>query len=444
MPRGGPGDECLGAEDLTRPNRAQVSPATASRATALDKENLININDFIDRQEQTTFRPADAATRQAEIQMLFEAEQRDPPRLNSRTDVPGSPDVLTTAWLTDVLCAGHDGARVESFDHGSQYDGTTSGRRLQIHYNQAGRNAGLPERLFAKFSPTVQARCLVGINGSSAGEVAFYTDIAKKLPIEVPMCYYAAFEPQSCRTFVLLEDLVQTKGALFGTSVDLTIDREQAESMVSLLATLHGAFWGEGNGPTYPYRTSLAYQRDFNDTLGFEPLTVAGHDRAIDVLPRALHGRRDDWHPALMRSMEINVMATPTLLHQDTHLANWYALPDGSMGIADWQCVARGQWALDVAYALSIGLSTENRRAWERELIGLYLDRLAETVSELPAFDEAWLAYRQQMFHAVSFWLAPFGIGEGGPVAADVSLSNIQRAAQAIDDLDSFDALDEG
>ena len=40
------------------------------------------------------------------------------------------------------------------------------------------------------------------------------------------------------------------------------------------------------------------------------------------------------------------------------------------------------------------------------------------------------------------FWSAPFGIGEGGPVAADVSLSNIQRAIQAIDDLDSFDALD--
>ncbi|WP_370501036.1 phosphotransferase [Mycolicibacterium sp. jd] len=214
--------------------------------------------------------------------------------------------------------------------------------------------------------------------------------------------------------------------------------------MVSLLAALHGAFWGGGNGPAYPYRTSLVYQEDFNDTLGFEALMVAGHDMALDVLPPELHRRRLEWHPALMRSMELNVAATPTLLHQDTHLGNWYALPDGSMGIADWQCVARGQWALDVAYALSIGLTTENRRAWERELIAVYLDRLAATVSETPTFDDAWRAYRQQMFHAVSFWLAPFGIGEGGPVAADVSLSNIQRAAQAIDDLDSFDALGAG
>jgi hypothetical protein len=393
--------------------------------------------------EQTMTSGVDTATRQAEIHALFEAEQRNPPALNSRVDVPGSPDVLTHDWLTEVLCAGHDDARVESFDHGSQYNGTTSGRRLRIHYNEAGRNAVLPERLFVKFSPTVQARCLVGINGSSAGEVAFYNDIATTLPIEVPKCYYAAFEERSCRTFVMLEDLVQTRNARFGTSLDLDIDRQQAESMVSLLATLHGAFWGEGNGPAYPYRSALVYQEDFNDTLGFEPLTVAGHDMALEVLPPALRARRLDWHPALMRSMELNVAATPTLLHQDTHLANWYALPDGSMGIADWQCVARGQWALDVAYALSIGLSTENRRAWERDLVGVYLQRLAEKIQETPSFDEAWLAYRQQMFHGVSFWLAPFGIGEGGPVAADVSLSNIQRAAQAIDDLDCFAALDE-
>jgi phosphotransferase family enzyme len=85
--------------------------------------------------------------------------------------------------------------------------------------------------------------------------------------------------------------------------------------------------------------------------------------------------------------MGINVAATPTLLHQDTHLANWYALPDGSMGIADWQCVARGQWALDVAYALAIGLSTEDRRAWKRDLIALYLQRLAEKVPETPTFE---------------------------------------------------------
>lgn len=233
---------------------------------------------------------ADTPTRHAEIQLLFEAEQRDPPPLNSRADVPGSPDVLTVDWLTDVLCRGRDGARVESFDHGSQYNGTTSGRRLRINYNDVGRAAGLPERLFAKFSPTVQARCLVGINGSSAGEVAFYNDIATTLPIEVPKCYYAGFEEQSCRTFVILEDLVQTRNARFGTSLDLSIDREQAESMVCLLATLHGAFWGEGTGPTYPYRSALVYQEDFNDTLGFEPLTLAGHDMALDVLPRPYAG----------------------------------------------------------------------------------------------------------------------------------------------------------
>lgn len=384
----------------------------------------------------------DTAARQAQIQMLFEAEQSNPPPLTGRADVPGSPDVLTLEWLTEVLCDGHDGAAVESFEHGAQYNGTTSGRRLRIQYNDVGRQAGLPQSLFAKFSPTVQARCLVGINGSSAGEVAFYNDIATSLSIDVPNCYYAGFEEQSCRTFLLLEDLVQTRNAHFGTALDLHISRERAESMVALMATLHGAFWGAGNGPDYPYRTSIEYQEDFNETLGFEQLTAAGHDMALEVLPPELRERRLDWHKALMRSLKINVAATPTLLHQDTHLANWYALPDDSMGLADWQCVARGQWALDVAYAFAIGLTVEERRSWERELIELYLRKLAEVAPETPSFDEAWLAYRQQMFHALSFWLAPLGIGEGEPVPADVCKANIQRAAQAIADLDSFSALD--
>ncbi len=107
----------------------------------------------------------DTSTRQAEIQSLFEAEQNEPPPLLDRSDVPGTPDVVTVDWLTDALCRGYPDARVESVEHGDQYNGTTSGRRLRISYNEAGRNAGLLERLFAKFSPPMAARCLVGING---------------------------------------------------------------------------------------------------------------------------------------------------------------------------------------------------------------------------------------------------------------------------------------
>jgi len=41
----------------------------------------------------------------------------------------------------------------------------------------------------------------------------------------------------------------------------------------------------------------------------------------------------------------------------------------------------------------------DDPRAWERDPVGLYLDQLAAAGGKPPAFDETWLAYRQQMFH---------------------------------------------
>jgi hypothetical protein len=383
----------------------------------------------------------DTAARQAEIQRLWEEEQLQHPLLRGPEDVPGSCEALTTEWLTAVLCAEPDGAEVVSFELGPQYVGTTSGRSVAITYNEVGQDAGLPTHLFAKFSPSVQSRCLVGINGSSAGEVAFYNEIEPTITIVTPESVFAAFDEPSCRTFLLLEDVSATRGAKFGTGLDLTLTREMAESMVTQMANLHGGFWNRRREPDFNYRDALAYQEDFNNTLNFEALVNAGFEIAADVIPAEVQARKAEWHATLMRSLEINVAATPTLIHQDTHIANWYALPDGTMGLTDWQCIAWGQWALDVAYALSIGLRTDDRRVWERDLIELYLDGLGTAGGEAPSFDEAWLAYRQQMFHAGSFWISTTGIGEHSPVAPEICRLNVQRTTQAVVDLDSFGAV---
>lgn len=57
----------------------------------------------------------DTATRQAETHALFEAGQRNPPVLNGRGDVPGSPDVLTHDRLAEGLCEGYDAERLSIF-----------------------------------------------------------------------------------------------------------------------------------------------------------------------------------------------------------------------------------------------------------------------------------------------------------------------------------------
>ncbi len=57
--------------------------------------------------------------------------------------------------------------------------------------------------------------------------------------------------------------------------------------------------------------------------------------------------------------------------------------------------------------------------------------------------EEAWLAYRQQAFHGLVFWLYTIGAGRLQPAMQpdQVSLSNLERMTNMIDDLDSFGAL---
>jgi hypothetical protein len=114
------------------------------------------------------------------------------------------------------------------------------------------------------------------------------------------------------------------------------------------------------------------------------------------------------------------------------------------MGLHDWQCVARGHWAQDLAYAMTSLLTPADRRNWERDLIGAYLDELAVLAPDTPSPAQAWLAYRQQVFHGLLFWHYTIGAGRMQPAMQpdEISLINLERMTQAVVDLDSIDSLD--
>jgi aminoglycoside phosphotransferase (APT) family kinase protein len=116
----------------------------------------------------------------------------------------------------------------------------------------------------------------------------------------------------------------------------------------------------------------------------------------------------------------------------------------GTMGLLDWQCLAVGHWSRDLAYAISATLTIEDRRAWERDLVALYLDLFEAHSGVAIGFDEAWLRYRQQMFGALTFWTPTYSPPAFAPKdmqSAETSVEMIRRFAQAIVDLDSLDSL---
>jgi thiamine kinase-like enzyme len=367
------------------------------------------------------------------------------PRPRSLREVPPTPEHLTDEWLTLALCRGVPGAKVVNHQLGPRDDGTSSRRTLWVEFNDAGRDAGLTDRLFTKSGPGFMMRLVSAAVGLGAIESAFYAQLRPEVLIEAPTTAYSAYDPVTKRQLLIVDDVLHTRGAHFGNILTRRLDRELAEQMIDTLAALHAPFW---NAPLHKrfghwLLDSHEWMARLNTTINAPSRILVGFERAREVIPARLYRRSKEVPDALMRSLRINIAGPQTLLHGDVHPGNWYVTRDNRMGLYDWQCAVRGGWARDVAYALSTHLTVEDRRAWERDLLARYCDRLAKAGCHMPNADESFLAYRQQMLHAMFMWLVTIGRyllqPEMQPRA--VTLESVHRTCQAADDLDSLAAI---
>jgi hypothetical protein len=366
------------------------------------------------------------------------------PRLDRPGAVPPRAEVVTTAWLTEVLCAGVAGAAVTDVEILGGSDGTSSRRALRVTYNAAGEAAGLPTRLFSKAAAGLFSRILLGLTDIAEGEALFYNLARPTLELRSPRAFHAAFDPRSRRSFVLLEDL-SVAGWTFPDPQDNPVTRADAEDMVAELAAYHAAFWGSPRFATdlAALKPARRWQDDLDRRASFRSRTLRGFDRAREVLSEEMTSRREELYPAFHHALDLHAQSSETLLHQDLHLGNWLRDGDGRMGLYDWQCVARGSWALDYSYALAGALEPADRREWEEDLLRTYLARLSDAHVAAPSYDAAWLAYRQQPMHAFAFGLFTLGGSRFEPELQprDYTLAAIGRIGQFLDDHLTLDAL---
>ena len=368
------------------------------------------------------------------------------PRPTTLDQVPPSPAALTTEWLTAALCSGAPGARVERFTLGPKNNGTSARRTLEVTYNAAGSRAGLPVHLFTKSSPTLLTRLVTSTANLLPAEHAFYSAIRPQLDIEAPTGYHAAWDPKSNRSLFIIDDVTRTRGAKTDTILTRHFTREQAEDAVDLLATLHATYWDQpGLARRFDWLMDpYSWQLRLHKLMMMDRNAVVGFYRSEHVMPREIFSRKDDFIEALLRSRRISADGPRTIVHSDVHAGNWYLTGDGRVGLFDWQCMLHGFGAQDIAYALIGNLTIEHRRAWERELVELYRERLGEHgATNVPDSETLWLRYRQMVPHAMFMWLGTIGSNKMQPQMQkpEISLANIERSAQACADLDAFAAL---
>jgi thiamine kinase-like enzyme len=356
-------------------------------------------------------------------------------------DVPWCAEAISPEWLTAVLCGGVKDAQVVAVEIRGGDQGSSVRRQLKAEYNQKGRDAGLPENLFCKTTPTVLTRLATGL--SAAGEARFYRQMRPELKIEAPICYHSGWDRKTGRSVHLFDDLITNKAAKF-CRWHSTISRPQAEQIIDTLAEVHGQYYG-----TPRFKTDLKWILTFEDffrageRVGLHQCHEQAMVKAEAVIPADITRRRAEIWPATMKALAVHNKATPTLIHSDVHLGNWYVTDEGRMGLCDWQCIGTGHWARDVSYALSATVAIEDRRAWERDLLARYLERMREKCGLNISFGEAWDLYRQQTFLALMMWTPTLVHTRTTPdmQPEEMSLEMIKRITAAMSDLESLDSF---
>ena len=360
-----------------------------------------------------------------------------------RADVPRSVKEIGAEWLTATLCAQTPGAQVRSVRRLGESVGTTTRAPLEVTYNEAGANARLPTRVFAKCTTGLGQRLMLGLGGLVYGEPGFYSQVRPELEIEAPIGYHAGVEPRSWRSIVVVEDVSATRAAHFWTPWTRTT-RAQLEDLLANVAIWHGALWNSPRLAQWRWlKTPWDHMRLIDALIGLADRRRVGAERACAVIVPRLRSRQSDLYEGMRRSMQRAGREPHTYLHGDLHIANTYLTSQARMGVVDWQVALRGSWAFDYGYAVATGLAVEERRAWERELLEFYLERLAAAGGAQIPRDVAWNAYRSAMFYPYFAWVYTIGRSRLQPnfQPDEVSLTMIERISSAIDDLGSLPAV---
>ena len=270
-------------------------------------------------------------------------------------------------------------------------------------------------------------------------EVRFYQQLAGRLPVRAPVSHHAEIDLGTGDFVLLLEDLAPAEQGdqVAGCSV------EQAALVVEEAARLHAPLWGSADldGLDWAVRWSQESQdglqamltmlwpnfvERYGDQLD-DDVVAMGH-RFIAALP-AYYGHRPEPH---------------TVIHNDFRLDNLLlgtAAGGPPVAVVDWQTVGVGPGVLDVSYFLGAGLTVEDRRAYEEELVRGYHRALLAAGVEGFGWDRCWADYRAFAFAGFHMAVLASMIVERTERGDAMFLAMAGRHGRQILDLDSESAL---
>jgi hypothetical protein len=344
-------------------------------------------------------------------------------------------DQLTPAWFDAVLGTAGTGAavrRVTTEPVGTGQMATTVRARLE----QAD---GSERTVVAKFGrPDVTSDMARMAYGK---EVAFYVELGDRLSVRTPDCLYAAIADGEPRFVLVLEDLADARPGdqIAGCPVD------HARAAVVNLAGLHGPTWCDDELASAAWLGGSDEEQAVTRDLLAPFLAVA-----VDAFAERFSAELDPTEQAVLDASRELLAPWVTargdrvaVVHGDYRLDNLLFPVGDPAGVAavDWQTVAMGPPARDLAFFLSTCLTVEDRRAHEADLVAAYHAALAAYDVGDYTLDDCWADYRVAMLHGpliITLGRLTATVTERGDEMFRVMW---RRSAAAIDDLGTLDAV---
>jgi hypothetical protein len=299
-----------------------------------------------------------------------------------------------------------------------------------------GAPADAPTSVVAKLAAVDPTSRQAGVGGGAyRREVRFYQELAPRIGMRTPRCYFADIDEASGDFVILMEDMTPAGPGDQIAGCDLDV----AAVAVAEAVGLHAPFWGDDSLAAIDWLTVNSPEgAQFAQALlqQFWPGFCERFGDGLDAEQVALGQRFVDGYAAWSAAYD----GPLALIHADYRLENMLLAPKGAapdvapIAVVDWQTAAQGCGVADVAYFLGGGLSIEDRRAHERKLLDDYCGRLRAAGV---ALDDAsgWELYRRFTLHGVLITILGAMVTGQDPRGDRMFLAMAQRHLQHALDL---------
>jgi hypothetical protein len=346
---------------------------------------------------------------------------------------------VTPEWLSQVLAragALRDGARVTAFDAAPVGTGQMADTvRFALTYD--GPGAG-PDAVVGKFaSADEQSRATGRALRAYEIEVRFYREVAPRVAARVPATFLAEVDPSTGWFTLLMEDIADARQ---GDQIE-ACSPEVATAVLEEMAGLHAPCWEA------PDLASLEWlNRNTAETEQLLSMLVAS------LLPGFLERYADALAPEHRHVCEVfanNIPGwvqrrhgPPTAVHGDFRLDNLLFQPrERRPVVVDWQTLAWGTCAADVAYFVGGCLTVEDRRAHEDDLLVRYHEALCRRGVAGFSLGDLQASYRHETFAGVLMAIVASMVVQRTERGDLMFLTSTSRHAQHVLDVGALDLL---